>query len=100
MVSICIIKITKITTAEIRGTSSKFSRVSKVRIKSPSKIISEKQIKPDQKPVRTNDIATSIGVNVPIVGIPTTLRNNTTNKMPNGKIISHFNVFCSKVGKL
>ena len=84
----------------MRGTKSKLSFDSIARSNNPTKTMIEKQQSPAQKPVRTSDIATSIGVNVPMVGTPTTFRIKTTTKMPSGKTISHFNIFCSKSGKL
>lgn len=61
------IRITKMTTAEIRGTRSRLSFDSPARISSPTPRITEKQISPGQKPVLTSDMAISIGVKVPIV---------------------------------
>ena len=70
------------------------------RIPRPSNIIVAKQTSPVINPVFTKAIDISIGVNVPIVCIPTTLRINTTNNIPIGKIDNHFKVFCCAIGRL
>ena len=93
------IRMTKITTDEILGTKRRFKCDKSARKSSPTAIMTEKPAKPAQKPVLTSDMAISIGVNVPIVLIPTTLRIKTTIRMPKGKTVSHFKAFCSSRGR-
>ena len=94
------IKITKITTADMRGTSNKLSFESKNLNPKPILTMSAKQPSPERRPVSTNAIEINIGVKVPMVLMPITFLKITTSKMASGKTISHLRAFCCSIGKL